>query len=79
MKTEGLAPISDVERDALAELANIAMARAATSIRQMVGRQFLLSVPMIEFLAPETAVERLVKPGNLPGSRAFVIPSSLIV
>ena len=57
-------PISDLERDALAELANIAMARAAVSIRQMVGRQVLLSVPMVEVLAPATAIQRLAKTGN---------------
>ena len=57
-------PIFDLERDALAELANIAMARAAVSIRQMVGRQVLLSVPMVEVLAPATAIQRLAKTGN---------------
>ncbi len=57
-------PISDLERDALAELANIAMARAALNIRQMVGRQVLLSVPMVEVLAPATAIQRLAKTGN---------------
>ena len=63
MSTE-IAPISEVERDALCELANVAMARAATSIRRMVGRQTLLSVPTCDILAPEAAAERLAKPGN---------------
>jgi chemotaxis protein CheC len=63
MSTE-IAPISEVERDALCELANVAMARAATSIRRMVGRQILLSVPTCDILAPEAAAERLAKSGN---------------
>ena len=40
------------------------MAVAAVSIRQMVGRQVLLSVPMVEVLAPATAIQRLAKTGN---------------
>jgi chemotaxis protein CheC len=63
MSTE-IAPISEVERDALCELANVAMARAATNIRRMVGRQILLSVPTCDILAPAVAAERLAKPGN---------------
>jgi chemotaxis protein CheC len=63
MSTE-IAPISEVERDALCEVANVAMARAATSIRRMVGRQILLSVPTCDILSPEAAAERLTKPGN---------------
>jgi chemotaxis protein CheC len=64
MTYEWPTPISDLERDALAELANIAMARAAVSIRQMVGHQVLLSVPSVEILAPAIAAQRLAKPGN---------------
>ena len=63
MSTE-IAPISEVERDALCELANVAMARAATSIRRMVGRQILLSVPTCDILAPQAAAERLATSGN---------------
>ena len=64
MTTEGIAPLSQVEHDALCELANVAMARAATSMRRMVGRQILLTVPTCEILAPEGALDRVVKPGN---------------
>jgi chemotaxis protein CheC len=62
--SDEIVPISEAEHDALCELANIAMARAATSIRQMVGRQILLSVPTCDLLAPKVAAERLAKPGN---------------
>jgi chemotaxis protein CheC len=64
MTTEGIIPLTEVERDALSEVANVAMARAAASLRQMVGRQILLTVPTCEILPPEGAVERVVKPGN---------------
>jgi chemotaxis protein CheC len=64
MTTEGIIPLTDVERDALCEVANVAMARAAASLRQMVGRQILLTVPTCEILPPEGAVERVVRPGN---------------
>ena len=33
MTTERLTPLTDLERDALAELANVAMARASVSLR----------------------------------------------
>jgi chemotaxis protein CheC len=64
MTTGEITPITEVERDALCELANLAMARAAASIRRMIGRQILLTVPTCEILAPEGALERVVKPGN---------------
>jgi chemotaxis protein CheC len=64
MSIEKIEPISEAEHDALCELANVAMARAATSIRRMVGRQILLSVPTCDILAPEAAAARLTKPDN---------------
>lgn len=48
-------PLSAFERDALGELSNIAMARAATSLRQMVQHQVLLSVPSVEILTQSAA------------------------
>jgi chemotaxis protein CheC len=50
-------PLTEIERDALAELSNIAMARAAGSLRQMVGHQVLLSVPQIDIVSKERAGE----------------------
>ena len=64
LTSEEITPLTELERDALCELANVAMSRAATSLRQMVRRQILLSAPTCEILATETAVERLTKPGN---------------
>ena len=37
--------LTGIEHDALAEIANIGVSRAANSLRQMVGEQVLLSVP----------------------------------
>jgi len=64
MTPEEITPFSEVERDALCELANVAMARAAASLRQMVGHQILLTVPTCDILAREKVSERILKAGN---------------
>jgi chemotaxis protein CheC len=53
MTIEHVTALTELERDALGEIANIAMARAATSLRQMVEHQVLLSVPAVEILSTE--------------------------
>jgi len=55
--SEHIQPLTELERDALAELSNIAMARAASSLRKMVGHQVLLSVPQVDILSKERAGE----------------------
>ena len=52
-------PLSANEQDALAELANMAMGKAATSLRQLVNREVLLRVPSIEVLS-EAEVVKLI-------------------
>jgi chemotaxis protein CheC len=47
--------LTEVERDALAELANIGVSRAAASLRKMVGQQVMLSVPSVEVVSQKTA------------------------
>ena len=47
--------LTELERDALAELANIGVSRAAASLRKMVGQQVLLSVPSVEVVSRKTA------------------------
>jgi chemotaxis protein CheC len=42
--------LNELERDALTELVNIGVSRAATALRKMVGKQVLLSVPAIEII-----------------------------
>ena len=57
-------PLTDLERDALAELSNIAMARAANSLRQMVKHQVLLSVPSVDILSKDAAAQIISKPDS---------------
>jgi len=64
MTTERHTPLTDLESDALAELANVAMARASVSLRTMIQHEVLLSVPNVEILAPKEAIARVAKPGN---------------
>src|SRR3712207_419374 len=47
--------LSDLERDALTELVNIGVSRAASSLRKMIGEEVLLSVPAIEIMPPQDA------------------------
>jgi chemotaxis protein CheC len=54
--------LDELERDALTELVNIGVSRAAASLRKMVGRQVLLSVPSAEVVTRRTAA-------NLIGQR----------
>ncbi len=63
--THDVSGLSDVERDALAEIANMGVSRAATSLRQMVGAQVLLSVPAVAIVSRKVAAE-LVERGNSP-------------
>ncbi|KIC58453.1 chemotaxis protein CheX [Brevundimonas nasdae] len=44
-----------LEKDALTELVNIGVSRAAASLRKMVGHQVLLSVPSVEVVSRTTA------------------------
>jgi chemotaxis protein CheC len=55
--------LTDLERDALAEIANMGVSRAAASLRQMVGEQVLLSVPSVEIVSRQEAA-RLVGKGE---------------
>ena len=57
-------PLTELERDALGELSNIAMARAANSLRQMVEHEVVLSVPTVEILSREAATEVVGKGGT---------------
>jgi chemotaxis protein CheC len=48
--------LEELEHDALTELVNIGVSRAASSLRGMVGRQVLLSVPSVEVVSREAAM-----------------------
>ena len=56
--------LTELERDALAELSNIAMARAANSLRQMVENEVALSVPSVDILTKEAATSLVATPDN---------------
>ncbi len=43
--------LDDLERDALTELVNIGVSRAAVTLRKMVGQKIILSVPAVEVLS----------------------------
>jgi len=47
--------LEDLERDALTELVNIGVSRAAGGLRSMVGRQVTLSVPSLEVVSRKAA------------------------
>ena len=49
--------LSEIEQDALAEIANMGVSRAAASLRQMVGEQVLLSVPAVNIVSRLAARE----------------------
>jgi len=57
-------PLTEIERDALSEVSNIAMARASNSLRQMVEHQVLLSVPSVEILSHDAAARLVAGPDN---------------
>jgi chemotaxis protein CheC len=47
--------LQELERDALTELVNIGVSRAAASLRKMVGEQVVLSVPSVEVVSRRSA------------------------
>ena len=51
--------LSELELDALTEVVNIGVSRAATSLRDMVGEQVFLSVPSVAITSPARAAELL--------------------
>jgi chemotaxis protein CheC len=54
--TAAFVALSAIEHDALTELVNIGVSRAAAGLRQMVGEEILLSVPSIDVVSHSTAV-----------------------
>ncbi|PWE52926.1 chemotaxis protein CheX [Metarhizobium album] len=47
--------LNELERDALTELVNIGVSRAAASLRKMVNKEVLLSVPSVEIVTRRSA------------------------
>src|SRR6202012_4382364 len=61
--TLGASELTEIEQDALAEIAHMGVSRAANSLRQMVGEQVLLSVPSVTIVTREAAA-KLVERNN---------------
>lgn len=53
--------LTELERDALTELVNIGVSRAASSLRKMIGEEVLLSVPAVEIMAPQDAARLIAE------------------
>ena len=51
--------LSDLQIDALTELVNLGVSRAATSLRELVSQQVLLSVPRVNLVSRTDAIEIL--------------------
>jgi len=56
--------LTDLERDALTELVNIGVSRAASSLRNMIREQVLLSVPSVDVLSHRTAGQMIDQQGG---------------
>jgi chemotaxis protein CheC len=64
MTSDPFVPLSELERDALAELSNIAMGKAANSLRQMIQSEVVLAVPSVDILSVVAAAQLVAKPDN---------------
>jgi chemotaxis protein CheC len=49
--------LNDLQRDALTEVVNIGVSRAAVSLRKMVGEQVIMSVPSLELISRNSAAK----------------------
>ena len=80
--------LSDLERDALREVANIGAGHAATALSQMTGRRIMIDVPQVAVKRLEDAVELVGPPntivaailmhvmGDLTGRTLVVLPEA---
>jgi chemotaxis protein CheC len=60
--TDDVPPVlSELEFDALTELVNLGVSRAALSLREMIGREVLLTVPRVSLVERREAIESLGK------------------
>jgi chemotaxis protein CheC len=56
--------LDELELDALTELVNMGVSHAATSLREMVGQQVLLSVPSVRLVSRPQAIELIAQREN---------------
>jgi len=55
--------LTEIEQDAIAEIANMGVSRAANSLRQMVRQEVVLSVPFVSMVTRQTASKLVEKTG----------------
>ena len=63
--SSGAVTLTELESDALTEIVNIGVSRAASSLRKMIGDQVTLSVPAIEVVSQRRAA-RLISEREIP-------------
>jgi chemotaxis protein CheC len=59
--SENRVPLTDLEIDALTELLNVGVSKAATSLRDLIGTQVILSVPHLALLSREDAARTMTE------------------
>jgi chemotaxis protein CheC len=59
MRAPAASTLNELELDALTELVNLGVSKAAFSLREMIGKQVILSVPSVELIARTRAIEIL--------------------
>jgi chemotaxis protein CheC len=57
--------LNELELDAITELVNLGVGRAALNLREMVGRQIILSVPEVGLIARSSAIQILAQQKQL--------------
>ena len=62
MSVDASTHLDELELDALTELVNLGVGRAALSLRELVGEEVLLTVPAISTVSPEQAAEMIGGP-----------------
>ena len=89
MKDVAGTELSELELDALTELVNLGVSRAAASLREMVGEQVHLSAPSVELVSRDAAIRLLagadsewlvaghqVFEGDLAGRALLIFPET---
>jgi chemotaxis protein CheC len=58
--------LTEIEKDALAEIANLGVSRAANSLRQMLGEQVFLTVPNVQIVGRQAASDLIGRGSRSP-------------
>lgn len=66
MTVEIASDLTEIEKDALAEIANLGVSRAANSLRQMLGEQVFLTVPNVQIVGRQAASDLIGRGSRSP-------------